>query len=147
MFACQPLCTRSVVLVPEKIPSSPLFVFGRSITYTYSGYPIPVLRQIFGGIDTTELEVAAEPERIPASRHDHTAYLKAVLFHPLHAIHIRHCRLVGYILAPQNLFLQGLFDDYQTKVTAPVCRVHLNYLYFEIFQTYRIPSRSRKIVL
>ncbi len=34
---------------------------------------------------------------------------------------------MGYILAPQAPFPQGVLDDYQTEAPTPVCRIHLYY--------------------
>ena len=51
---------------------------------------------------------------------------KTVLLKPLHALHIVCHSLVPDVLVPQNLSTQGVLDDYQTVVPAPVGRVHLN---------------------
>ena len=45
---------------------------------------------------------------------------------PLHALHIVSDSLVSDVLVPQNLATQGILDDHQTVVPAPVGRVHLN---------------------
>lgn len=60
------------------------------------------------------------------SVYDHSVYAEPVAFKPIDTFRILSYCSVMHVFMPQNLPAKRIPDDHQTKVPAPVCRIHLD---------------------